>query len=114
MAYKKPTKEGIEFAIENGWHREEAERGYTIFNFDGLDLFEIEAICDCYPDGDYDDDAAAHEAERTGFCKIIPVDELPDPFIISELSRRYFGWVDTPENRKAIWEYYNKYFKEGA
>ena len=108
MAYTKPTEDGIRFAMDNGWTKEEAERGYAIFNFDGLDLFQIEAICDCYPNGDYDDDAAATEAEHSGYCKIIPVDELPDPFIISGYSCRYFGWVDTPENRKAIWDYCNR------
>lgn len=102
MAYKYPTEEGIKFAMEYGWTREQAERGFEIFDFDGLGLLEIEAICDCYPDGDYDDEAAAKEAERIGYCKIIPVNELPDPFIINGASRRYYGWVDTPENRKQI------------
>lgn len=102
MAYKYPTKEGIKFAMEQGWSKEQAERGFEIFDFDGLGLLEIEAIGDCYPYGDYDDEAAAREAERTGYCKIIPVDELPNPFIIYGSDRRYFGWVDTPENRKRI------------
>ena len=102
MAHNYPTEEGIKFAIEQGWSKEQAERGFEIFDFDGLDLLEIEAIGDCYPDQIYDDEAAAREAERTGYCKIIPVNELPDPFIIDEISRRYFGWVDTPENRKRI------------
>lgn len=102
MAYNYPTKEGIKFAMDWGWSKEEAERGFEIFDFDGTGLLEIEAICDCYPDGDCDDEAAAREAERTGFCKIIPIDELPDPFIVNGNSRRYFGWVDTPENRERI------------
>lgn len=102
MTYNYPTAEGIKYAMEEGWTREQAERGFEVFDFDGLGLLEIEAICDCYPDGDYDDEAAAKEAERTGYCKIIPVDELPDPFIIDGTSRRYYGWVDTPENRRRI------------
>ena len=105
MAYKYPTAEGIKFAMKEGWTREQAERGFEIFDFDGLGLLEIEAIGDCYPYGDYDDEAAAREAERTGYCKIIPVDELPNPFIIYGSDRRYFGWVDTPENRKRIEEF---------
>ena len=102
MTYNYPTENGIKYAMEQGWSKEQAERGFEIFNFDGLDIFEIEAICDCYPEDDYDDETAAREAERIGYCKIIPVDELPDPFIIDGTSRRYYGWVDTPENRKRI------------
>lgn len=108
MAYVKPTKEQIEWAIKDGWPRESAERGYDIFDFDGTGILEIEAIADVYlscgSDEGYDDDACSIEAERSGFCKIIPVDELPENF-----DRRYFGWIDTPENRKAIKEYCEKY-----
>lgn len=105
----KPTKEGIEYAVSEGWDREDAERGYTIFDYDGLGIFQIEAICDCYPDGNYDDEACAVDAEESGFCKIIPVDELPEDFEANGHSVRWFGWVDTPENRKAI----EKYCEEG-
>lgn len=108
MTYNYPTKEGIEFAMDWGWTREQAERGFEIFDFDRTGMLGIEAICDCYPNNDYDDEAAAREAERIGFCKIIPVDELPDPFIYDGISRRYFGWVDTPENRKRIEDYCKK------
>lgn len=108
MAYKKPTKENVEFAVKEGWSREDAERGYTIFDYDGLGLLQIEAICDCYPDGDYDDDACAREAERSGYCRIIPIGELPENFEANGHSVRWFGWIDTPENRKAIKEYCDK------
>ena len=100
MAYRKPTKKQIEYAMREGYSREEAERGYAIFNYDGTGMLEIEAIGGI----GYDDDAAI-EAERSGFSKIIPVDELPENF-----DRRYFGWVDTPENRKAIQDYCDEYF----
>ena len=60
--YKKPTKEGIKIALQNGWTLEQATRGYDIFDYDGMGLLQIEAICDCYPNGDYDDNACAHEA----------------------------------------------------
>ena len=108
MSYVKPTKKQIEYAIKEGWSREVAERGYDIVDFDGTGMLEIEAIGDVYlgvgDDDGYDDDACAHEAERSGFCKIIPVDELPENF-----DRRYFGWIDTPENRKRIQKYCDKY-----
>lgn len=112
MAYNYPTAEGIKFAMEEGWTREQAERGFEIFDFDGLDLLEIEAICDCYPDGDYDDEAAAREAERIGYCKIIPAEEIPETFILNDYPRNYYGWIDTPENRKKIKEISDYYAKQ--
>lgn len=105
-AFKKPTEKGVREAIEFGWSEEDAKRGYTIFNYDGFGLLEIEVIGDCYNDSGYcDDEEAAHEAERSGFCKIIPVDELPETFEANGHTVRWFGWVDTPENRKAIENY---------
>lgn len=112
--YKKPTEEQIEYAVEEGWFREVAERGYDIFDFDGTGLLEINRIDDVYvgwgKNGttEVDDDDCAVEAERSGFCKIIPVDELPENF-----DRRYFGWVDTPENRENIQKYCDKYLSKG-
>ncbi|MBR3515335.1 MAG: hypothetical protein IKQ27_05560 [Lachnospiraceae bacterium] len=111
--YVKPTKENVEYAISAGWSREDAERGYTEFDYDMCGIVQIEAIGDCYPtqqpeDG-YDDEACAREAERSGYCAIIPVEELPENFKGYGHSLRYFGWVDTPQNRKAIEEYCEKY-----
>ena len=111
--YKKPTKEQAEFAMAEGWDKEDAERGYCKFYFDFTEMLEINAINDCYVEatnGNYyygeevTDEDCAYEAEHSGYCKIIPIDELPAHF-----DRRYYGWVDTPENRKAIQEYSDKY-----
>ena len=41
MTYNYPTENGIKYAMEQGWSKEQAERGFEIFNFDGLDIFEI-------------------------------------------------------------------------
>lgn len=112
MAYNYPTEEGIKYAMKEGWTREQAERGFEIFDFDGLGLLEIEAICDCYPDGDYDDEEAAREAERIGYCKIIPAEEIPKTFILNDYPRNYYGWIDTPENRKKIKEISDYYVKQ--
>lgn len=30
--YKKPTKEQVQYAVDEGWDIEEAELGFTIFN----------------------------------------------------------------------------------
>ena len=101
--YIKPTEEQIECGMEWGWSREQCERGYDIFDYDGTGLLEINRIDDVFvgfgEDGstEVDDNDCAVEAERSGFCKIIPIDELPENF-----NRRYFGWIDTPENRNNI------------
>lgn len=106
--YTKPKKEFIEDAIYDGWAPAvAAERGYDIFDFDGTGLLEIERIDAVYLGNDVvenvpTDEDCAREAELSGFCKIIPIDELPNPFIVNGEDRRYFGWVDTPENRLAI------------
>ena len=112
MAYNYPTEEGIKYAMECGWTKEQAKRGFEIFDFDGLGLLQIEAICDCYPDDDYNDEEAAKEAERIGYCKIIPAEEIPETFILNDYPRNYYGWVDTPENRKKIKENSDYYAKQ--
>lgn len=106
--YLKPTKEMILEGIECGWPREMSERGYAICDFDGTGLLEIERIDDVFLSAedekyfDVMDEDCAIEAERSGFCKIIPVEELPSPMMYDGSDRRYFGWVDTPENRERI------------
>ena len=94
----KSFKGKIEMLIEavEIWGVETCNKGYDIFDFDGTGMLQIEAIGDC---GLYDDSKATQDAVNDGI-KIIPVDELPANF-----DRRYFGWIDTPENRKAIQNY---------
>ena len=103
--YHYPTEEGIKEAIEEGWTEEQARRGFDIFDYNGTGLLHIEKIDDCFFGADFEnsDYLAAKEAKRIGFCKIIPVKELP-----KEFDMRYFGWIDTPENRKAIENYCNR------
>lgn len=106
--YFKPTKEMILEGLECGWTKEESERGYVICDFDGTGLLEIERLDDVFLSAtdekycDVMDEDCAIEAERSGFCKIIPVEELPNPMMYDGSDRRYFGWVDTPENRERI------------
>lgn len=93
----RPTKEQTEAAIRAGWTPEEAARGYTVVDYDGTGLLQIEAIGEMRV---FDsDEAACLQAVRDG-VKIIPVNELPARF-----ERRYFGWIDTKENRAAIAAY---------
>lgn len=82
----------IEEAVSD-WGIEICNRGYAVFDFDGTGMLEVEAIGAC---GLYDDEEAAYNAARDGI-KIIPVQDLPKNF-----ERRYFGWIDTPENREKI------------
>ena len=88
------------FTVVEDWGVDNCNKGYCIFDFDGTGMLEIEAIADV---GAYDDDEATTKAIEDG-VKIIPIEELPDNF-----DRKYLGWIDTEENRKAIQEYCNKY-----
>ena len=94
--YRKPTKKMIEKAIAEGWDREEAERGYAVFE-GALGLMEIQRCDQMYEETDCTDDDCALEAAKAGI-KIIPEAELPDEMG----DHRYFGYVDTPENRAKI------------
>lgn len=101
--YIKPTKKMVKTGIEYGLTREQAERGYDIFDYDGTGMLEIERIDDIFYNTEVTDEACARQAEKDGFCKIIPIQELPKA--MKDEGLYYFGWVDTPENRKAIEEY---------
>ena len=110
--YIKPIEKMIIEGVKLGWTREESERGYVICDFDGTGLLEIERLDDVVLNTDderyYDvmDEDCAIEAERSGFCKIIPVEELPKNMIYDGNDRRYFGWIDTPENRRRISDFF--------
>lgn len=110
--YIKPTEEMIIEGIKWGWTREDSERGYVICDFDGTGLLEIVRLDDvflsAYDGCDVMDEDCAIEAERSGFCKIIPVEELPKNMIYDGNDRRYFGWIDTPENRRRISEFFKE------
>ena len=93
----KNNEEFIKEAIEE-WGIENVNKGYEIFDFDGTGMLQIEEIGATDAFG-CDDDKATEQAMKDGI-KIIPIDELPKNF-----DRRYLGWIDTPENRKAIEEY---------
>ena len=82
--------------IVGDWGPDLCNKGWGIFDFDCTGMLEIEAIADVNA---YDDEEAVELAVKEGI-KIIPVEELPENF-----DRRYFGWIDTPENRKKIEEY---------
>ena len=86
-------EEEVEAMVEE-WGIENCNKGYSIFDFDGTGMLEVNKI-------DYlcvfeDDEAAVEQAIKDGMT-FIPVEELPENF-----ERRYLGWIDTPENRKQI------------
>lgn len=84
-------------SVIGDWGLENVNKGYETFDFDGTGMLQIEAIGDV--DAFESDEDAVEEAIADGI-KIIPVYELPDNF-----DRKYFGWIDTPENREAIEQY---------
>ena len=103
--YTPPTTEGIGYAILDGYTADAAIRGYTVMElFIGkFSIQKIERIDVAYNDikrlnlNPPDDEDCARHAKKTGFAKIIPVEELPDGFEYKE-----FYWIDTPENREKI------------
>ncbi len=110
--YIKPNEEMKKVGIEEGLSGLDVMRGYGIFDFDQTGLLEINRY-DCMYVGtgidEYDDvtdEDCAIQAEKCGYCKIIPVDELPENMMYEGESRRYFGWVDTPENRENIRKFF--------
>ena len=101
--YKYPAEEEVAILFNEGYSILQSVLGFGIFNYNGYGLLNVESIGAF----NYDEDAA-REAERIGYCKIIPVNELPYNFYIDGHDVRFFGWVDTPDNRKAIKEYCKK------
>ena len=79
----------------------EHRKGYVIAAFNFTDMLEVER--DDSMDI-FEDDEQAVEAAVADGIRIIPVDELPESF-----DRRYYGWIDTPENRRAIQRYCDEY-----
>jgi hypothetical protein len=104
MTYNYPTEERIREAIKCGWSKERAERGFDIFECEGTGLLFVDLINQCHYGTDMTARLAAQEAERIGFCKIIPIDELPINF---DMRKEYY-WVDTPRNRAMIKKYCGK------
>ena len=103
--YIKPTNQQVKNGMECGWKKEDAERGFAIFDFNGTGMLDIEVINDIYYSTNSRDDIptdedCAYEAERLGICKIIPIEELPENF---EFKCRV--WIDTAENREQIKKY---------
>lgn len=124
----RPTEEEKSLGKEYGWSDHAIETGYEIFTFCGCDFpyelapLNIEAVCDMgtferfysenkeqIPDDVGVDDLAALQAMEDGYCKIIPIEELPEKLIDKY---KFFGWVDTTENREKL-EKLSKYFDGG-
>ena len=95
---RRPTKEITLLALNREHLCEKtANTGYDIYYFDDTGCLEVERN-DFMMVFDTDEEAV-EQAIKDGI-KFIPIDELPDNF-----DRNYLGWIDTPENRKAIEEY---------
>lgn len=94
-------KEWVEDIVSE-WGVENCNKGYAIFNHDGTGLLEINKIDDV---GAFESDEEAIKQAIKDGVKIIPIEELPPKF-----KRRYLGWIDTKENRKAIKKYCDKHY----
>ena len=79
----------------------EVRKGYVIAAFNFTDMLEVERDDSMNV---YENDKQAVEAAVADGIRIIPVDELPENF-----DRRCYGWIDTPENRRAIQRYCDQY-----
>lgn len=114
----RPTEKEKALGREFGWDGHALETGYEIMSFcdcslpNGACPLDVEAVMDMgtferyyeenrdnLPEDIAIDDMAALQALEDGYCKIVPIDELPE-----KLPEKYkfFGWVDTPENRKIL------------
>lgn len=84
------------------WGTKTCERGYIASDYDGLGILCIETVIDL---GRFVNDTEATKQAVKDGVKIIPIHELPNN--IPE-DMRFFGWVDTPENRKKIQKEFEK------
>ena len=80
---------------------DEHRKGYVIAAFNITDMLEVERDDSMNV---YEDDEQAVEAAVADGIRIILVNELPENF-----DRHYYGWIDTPENRRAIQRYCDQY-----
>lgn len=85
--------------IVETWGAENCNKGYDVFNYDGTGLLEIEAIGDV--EAFDSDDEAVKQAVLDGI-EIIPIEQLP---INMPKNMRFYGWIDTEENRRNIAKY---------
>lgn len=101
MAFWNNDEEAVRDVVRE-WGVENCNKGYAIFNYDGTGLLEIEAIGDV---GAFNDQEATARAIADGI-KIIPVDQLP---VNMSQDMRWYGWIDTPDNRQRIEAYCKKW-----
>ena len=90
--------------IISDWGIETVNKGYDVFEFNFTGMLEIERIDEL--EVLESDREAVEQAIKDG-VKIIPLDELPKEMVREDLF--YLGWIDTPENRKAIEDYCRGY-----
>lgn len=99
--YVKPIKEEIRDAMQWGWTRKEAERGWIVAyeNTEYGMMQCIERIDDIYVNTDTTDEDCAREAEHHGYS-IIPVEDLPLDF-----PNKAYVFLDNQKNREILSNY---------
>ena len=95
--YHSPTDVEYNLALAEYGDAELAEILYSTTSFHMNGMEEIEPKWAIWNMPIY---ACAKHAAKTGRYRIIPTKELPYNF-----PYKYYGWIDTPENRKKIEEY---------
>lgn len=108
--YIKPNEKMKAVGREEGLSGLDVMRGYGIFDQNGI--LEINRYNCMYVGTGIDEynnvtnEDCAVQAQKCGYCSIIPVDELPKHMMYEGKDRRYYGYVDTPENRERIRQFY--------
>lgn len=100
MAFYKNNEDAVREVVEQ-WGADLCNKGYAEVQTTDNGVFEINKIDDV---GAFMSDKAAAEKAAKDGVKLIPVDELPE-----NLTRRHFGYIDTPENRRLLAEYCANY-----
>lgn len=85
--------------LVNEYYQEIGGKGYAIAGFGNTGILEIKCVA---ANGKYSSDEEAVRAAVKDGVKLIPVEELPTDF-----GQRRLGWIDTPANRKRIWNFCN-------
>lgn len=104
MVMKKSIEEVLMLIKE--WGIDVVNRGYDVFDFDGTGLLCIETVGEISV---MSDEESTKRAVRDGVYQIIPVEQLP---INMPKNMRFYGWIDTEENRINIAKYCYKLLKE--
>ena len=104
--YVPPTEQGIKNAIAHGVKEKYAKLGFDIFESNcGTFVRRLYFAYETNKGKNVPSfEACAEQAKTLGLCEIIPVKKLPD-YMPNDM--RQAIWVDTPDNRMKIQNYFS-------